>query len=343
MKPFTRIVALLLLTGPALLAQQANKFEIFTVNGQKGIVEVATLKEVLAPDARNKSVDIGNKYFLLLKGQDSVQPFNKRTGKWEPALPLVPGQPMVYFNKQKYLHVVSGKTGVLYDNDNKPKYRLPQLYTSFFSMHSDLPQNFLIAESGKKAQVLQLKEDRFVLLHELEASSFSRQVLEHSDGSAQEVYVLFGRANTYVFNTSFQLIRTINTQVTSDLYLDRLLNPQARRYGSQEGPQYAERTDGQEVFFQQTASDEQYLHYTATTGKGKINIRIDKDMKLEGKVGEMIRVYKETRTVSAREMTTSYGTDNSYGFFLDQSGAKPLIPWQYAKEMHLEVLLIKKQ
>ncbi|GEM_PF-2439110 len=333
---------LLLATNSALLAQQANKFEIFTVNGQKGIVEVATLKEVLAPDARNKSLDIGDKYFLLLKGQDSVQPFNKQTGSWEATLPVVRGQHTVYLNGEQYLHVVSGKTGVLYDKDNKLKYRLPRLYTSFFSGHSNLPQNFLIAESGKKAHVLQLKGDRFVLLNELEANSFSRQELEHTDGSTQKVYILFGGANTYVFNEAFEPIRTINTYVASDLYLYQLLNPDGKRYGTAAGPQYARGTDEPDLNYKETASDKRYKYYTATTGKWKINIRISKQMKLEGKVGEMLWVYKEIRTVSGKEMTIGYGTDNSYGFLLDNDSRKPLLPGQYAKEMGLQVLFIKQ-
>lgn len=338
---FIRTFSLLLATSPALLAQQqANKFEIFTVNGQKGIVEVATLKETLAPDAKNKTVDISNKYFLLLKGQDSVQPFNKQTGIWEATLPVVREQNTVYLNNENYLHVVSGKTGVLYDKDKQLKYRLPKLYTSFFSRHSNLPDNILIAELGKKAHVLQLKGDRFVLLHELEASSFSREVLEQSDGSTQKVYVLFGGANTYVFNEAFELIRTMNSPVSSDLYLDRLLNPNVQRYGSGE-PRYAA-VQNTDQSYQKTASDEQYLYYTATTGKWKINIRTNQHMKLEGKVDEMIWVYKENRTVSGGETTISYSTDHSYGFYLDNNGRKPLLPGKYAKEIGLQVLFIKQ-
>ena len=44
-----------------------------------------------------------------------------------------------------------GKTGVLYDKNNRLKYRLPKLYSSFFSMHSNLPDNILIAEWVKKS------------------------------------------------------------------------------------------------------------------------------------------------------------------------------------------------
>lgn len=313
------------------------------VNGQKGIVEVATLEEFLAPDVKNKSIDISDKYFLLLKGEDSVQPFNKQTGTWEPTLAVVRKQQTVYFNKEKYRHVVSGKTGVLYNKDNKPQYRLPQLYTSFFSMHSNLPKDFLIAEVGNKAHVLQLKGDRFVLLHELEANSFSREVLEQVDGStAQNVYVLYGGASTYVFNEAFELIRTINSRVNSDLYLDRLLNPRVQRYGSAEGPSYPAEKEVADRSYRQTHSDEQYLYYTAAKGKERIDIRIAKHMKLEGKPGEMIWVLKEkSRTMSNGDMAISYGTDNNYGFYLDHTGHKALIPAKYYKEMSLQVLFKK--
>ena len=137
---------------------------------------------------------------------------------------------------------------------------------------------------GKKVHVLQLKGDRFVLLHELEASSFSREVLEQSDGSAQKVYVPFGGANTY--------------------------------------------------------SDEQYKYHTLINGKWKINIRTSKHMKLEGKVGDMIRVYKKNRTVSGGATSTSYSTDHSYGFYMDENNRKPFLPGQYAKEIGLQVLFI---
>lgn len=130
--------------------------------------------------------------------------------------------------------------------------------------------------------------------------------------------------------------------MASDLYLYQLLNPDGKRYSTAAGPVYAERSNGPDLNYKETASDEHYKYYTATTGKWKINIRISKQMKLEGKVGEMIWVYKEIRTMNGKEMTIRYRTDNSYGFLLDNDSRKPLLPGQYAKEMDLQVLFIKQ-
>lgn len=338
-KFFIRTALLLLCSSKALFAQQAvNKYEVFSVNGQKGIVEIATLEEILEPHKDNEALEISNKYFLLWQ-QDTVRPFNKQTGAWEKSLPIVRSQPTVDLNNKEYLHVIAHKKSVLYDGNMKLRYSLPGLYTDFFPKRDLIPDGFLIAKAGKKAHVLALKGDQFVLLHQLEATSFSNEVLEQPDGSTQEVGVLFGGAHTYVFNRKFELIKTIDSFVQSDLYLDRLLNPAARRMGTANGPDYAASTDAPDLSFRETGSDAHHIYYT--TGDGKVKLNVNKNMKVVGKEGSMIWVYKVNRTEKEDSSAVSYGAANSYGFLLDRARGKALIPGKYYTEMGLQVLFIR--
>ncbi len=293
-------------------AQYPYKFEEFSVNGQKGIVNTQTLEEVLMPIYNKHILNFTENLFILKKNEDTIVVFNKHSGKWSAPMRLANEYRKISLNKKNYLYTVDKGKYILLDSLLQKKYLLPKLLNPLYH-HYDFPENFFIAKDKDTLEVYRIEKSSLKLLHRIKATDFYITKVKDK-GTEMKLYVLNGFEKQYIFDEYFKL-----KDISLDYYNDANLSDLSS--GGKRAPN---------VQLKRTIGDgmsEYDVYSSSNSSPFKMHLASN------------YRLYTQyNSTCYFVEGGTSDSAKNVYSFKIDTANAKALLPLKYQEEMRLKII-----
>jgi len=334
---FIFIIYLFLLTFSNNLFAQ-YQIEPFSVNGKVGVVYTSSLKEFLAPTYPIwKSVKINQNYIAFRDSSDYLIATNKVNLKSITPIKLSRTSPLVGFYESILLHSIQDNKSVLVDSTFQNKYHFSKAYK--FIRDFNKSNGFCYAESENLIEIYKLETDYPKLIHNIAANKLTTSFLNKESGK-EEVYVFYGLQKIFVFDTSLNLIKTINKSIVDSRDLYYIINPNENRvasgtpFNSQSGRNPRRKNIHK---YKKIAEDEERVFFTSNSSS--ITISTFKDYEVRSKDSKNIVVFKVFKTVKNGRTTISRSNENSFSFLIDEEDRTALLPLKYQNEIGLEINL----